>query len=146
MQTGQCLKATCVPRLPINAAAVFAILLMVLLVGVQMGFNQRTIEPEVKELIKNHVAADFQRYYLSKNNISAADKAKVLSAIQLLSIDDISARGKGANAVVRIELAPSKVQPPGTTNIQYHRIKRSELTGWHHDGQVSAFQYYLPIF
>lgn len=99
-----------------------------------------------ENMVKNTVAAEFQRYHLSRPDLSTAEKAKLLTAIQKMKILSLTARGANENPVVRVEVEPTKVQPPGFSNVQYYQLKRSSLTGWSNEGRTSAQNYYLSNF
>lgn len=96
-----------------------------------------------ENIIKNSLAAEYQRYHLSRTNLSPAEKAKLLSAIQEMKILSLTARGPGNDLVVRVEVAPNKIQPPGFSNIQYFQLKYSSLSGWANQGRTTAEQYYF---
>jgi hypothetical protein len=99
-----------------------------------------------ENVVKNSIAAEYQRYHLSRANLSAMEKAKLLSAIQNMKIKSLTARGENKNLVVRVEVEPTKVKPPGLPNVQYYQLKYSSLTGWTSQGKTTAENYYLSNF
>jgi hypothetical protein len=96
-----------------------------------------------ENLVKNSIAAEYQRYHLARAGLSTVEKAKLLSTIQSMKILSLTARGPNKKLVVRVEVEPTKVQPPGFSNVQYYQLKYSSLTGWTSEGRTTAENYYL---
>lgn len=97
-----------------------------------------------QNIVKNSIAAEYQRYHLSRNDLTATQKASVLSAIQNLKIQSLSARGDtGHRLIVRVEVEPTEATPPGFANVLYYELIYSPLTGWSNQGRATAEEYYL---
>jgi hypothetical protein len=105
--------------------------------------TERQLNASGENVVKNSIAAEYQRYHLSRPDLSAEQKADLLSAIQKMKILSLTARGVKQNLVVRVEVEPTEVQPPGFSNVQYYHLKYSSLTGWTNEGRTTAQNYYF---
>ena len=99
-----------------------------------------------ENVVKNSIAAEYQRYHLSRTNLSKSEKARLLTAIQKMKILSLTARGAKESLVVRVEVEQTKAQPPGFSNIHYYQLKYSSLTGWANEGRTTAENYYFSEF
>jgi len=106
----------------------------------------RHLSPTGENIVKNSVAAEYQRYHLSRTDLSSTEKARLLTAIQKMKILSVTARGISENLVVRVEVEPNRIQPPGFSNVQYYQLKHSSLSGWTNEGKTSAENYYFSDF
>jgi hypothetical protein len=97
-----------------------------------------------QNIVKNSIAAEYQRYHLSRNDLTATQKASLLGAIQNMQIRSLSARGDpDSHLIVRVEVEPTTAKPPGFANVLYYRLNYSPLTGWSNQGRATAEEYYL---
>jgi hypothetical protein len=96
-----------------------------------------------EKIVINTIAAEYQRYHLSRADLSIVEKAKLLSDIQKMKIRSLTARGESENLVVRIEVEPNTIQPPGLPTVQYYQLKYSSLSGWANKGRTTAENYYF---
>ncbi|WP_455210912.1 hypothetical protein [Kaarinaea lacus] len=121
----------------------------IFLAGITTWFCSSAISlnPTSENVVKNSIAAEYQRYHLSRQDLSAEQKASLLQAIQKMKIRSLSARGEPQNhLIVRVEVEPTTAQPPGLSNVLYYQLKYSSLTGWASDGRTTAENYYLFDF
>ena len=106
-----------------------------------------SLNPISESVVKNSIAAEYQRYHLSRTDLSPSQKANVLSAIQNIKIRSLTARGEPQHRlIVRVEVEPITAQPPGLSTILYYQLKYSSLTGWASEGRTTAENYYLSDF
>lgn len=128
---------------------VIAIIPAVLLIGITIWFCNSivSLNPTSTSVVKNSIAAEYQRYHLSRNDLTPEQKANVLSTIQKIKIRSLSARGEPHHhLIVRVEVEPNTAQPPGLSNVLYYQLKYSPLTGWASEGRTTAENYYLSEF
>lgn len=97
-----------------------------------------------QNIVKNSIAAEYQRYHLSRNDLTMFEKANLLSTIQNMKIRSLSARGEPEHRlIVRAEVEPTTAKPPGLDDVLYYQLNYSPLTGWSSEGRTTAEQYYL---
>lgn len=141
------LKSLRVDVLKVKFAFMLFVTMMAVAIGTQLLLrNEKALDNQGKNVIKNSVATEYQRYYLSKNDISPEDKILFLRKIQKLKFRSVSARAAQDDVIVRVEVEPTHALPPGTSTVQYYRLKHSPLTGWQNDGKTSATNYYFRNF
>ncbi len=66
-----------------------------------------------------------------------------LSEVQFISI---SARGRGDDIVVKVEIRVSGQEPPDGKPVRYFRMEHSVVTGWRVLHETTALSYYLKLF
>jgi hypothetical protein len=70
---------------------------------------------------------------------------------ELLSLSDvqftsISARGRGDDIVVKVEIRVAGQVPPDGKPVRYFRMSHSTVTGWRVRHETTALSYYLKLF
>lgn len=130
-------------KLAVHILILTAIPLLGMIGFYQISSTNESLDSNGKFLLKNKIAAEYQKYYLSKEDLSSVEKARLLTQIQKLEFKSLTALGSGDDLVVRVELKPLNIRPPQFSDIQYHQLKYSNLTGWRHNGKSTAVNFYL---
>lgn len=103
-----------------------------------------SLDATEQNVIKNSIAAEYQRYHLSRDDLTRAQKASLLGTIQQMKIRSLSARGEPEHRlIVRVEVEPTIAKPPGFADVMYYQLSYSPLTGWSSEGRTTAENYYL---
>ncbi len=114
--------------------------------GYQFHAARASLDGAGREVIEQWLAAEYQRYHLSRTELDDEQRARVLIDAADVDILALDARGKPESLAVRVEIAPGAAHPPGSPLVRYYRMEHSLLTGWHHRGKLRAWQYYLTMF
>lgn len=126
--------------------AVVVLLAVVAFVGFRYVTARATLGTEGSEVLRQWVAAEYQRYHLARTDLTDEERAPFLLAADSVRFQAISGRGSPDDMVVRVEIAATPAHPPGTPRVRYYRMEHSPVTGWHHRGNASALSYHLAIF
>jgi hypothetical protein len=126
-----------------------AVLVLVLLAGAVV-FREVTarskLDPQGRAALEAWVQGEMIRPILGDTSQSLADRGAALAQASSVTIRSLAVRGRLQNAVVRVELAPNPVLPPGTDLVRYYRMQYSEITGWRHHGSATVLNWYLAAF
>ena len=129
-----------------------AVLILLVLFGLQHGCMRATVAQGSVECIQPWVVADYGRLalrdvqgklpdQLSKAEVDAlADK---VSAAQCVDVQFLKARGLGSNVVVKVKITVDGKTPPDGKDIRYYRVNYSYLFGWTYDQEVGPLSYWL---
>jgi hypothetical protein len=126
--------------------AVVVLLAIVAFLGFRFATARATVGTEGAEVLRQWVAAEYQRYHLDRTDLSDEERARVLLATDSVRFRTVSGRGSPDDMVVRVEIEPSSAHPPDTPYVRYYRMEYSTVTGWHHRGNVTALAYHLAFF
>ena len=122
------------------------LLAIVAFVAFRFATARATLDTEGAEVLRQWVAAEYQRYHLNRADLTDEERARVLLATDSVRFRTISGRGSPDDMVVRVEIERNRAHPPGTPYVRYYRMEYSTVTGWHHRGDVTALAYYLAFF
>lgn len=114
--------------------------------GYQFHAARASLDNAGREVVEQWLAAEYQRYHLSRTDLDDAQRAELLLAAADVDIVSLDARGKPESLAVRVEIEPGAAHPPGSPSIRYLRMEHSLLTGWHHRGKLRPWEYYLTLF
>ncbi len=125
--------------------------LIIVLIGLAfLGFRtysaRTSLSDEGRDVLASYYSMEYQRYQLARSDISEPEKVRLLNEAQQLQILSLSARGRGGDLVVKVELAPNDAQPPGKPLTRYCKIEHSTLLGWLDPRDTGSMSYHLKLF
>ncbi len=142
-------------KLQFKGPAAIVALVAVLAVGAYQYFGHfLTLNDEGVEVIKTRLRSEYlidalpsaRAAVASGDPATASAAAERLMALERIEIDDISARGKKDNIIVRVKFRVDGNPPPDAKDIRYFRMKHSLARGWEHRGETSALFYHLKLW
>jgi hypothetical protein len=76
----------------------------------------------------------------------AEAKGAELLALNDIEFTEISARGRGDDVVVKVEIEVNGADPPDGDRVRYFRMSHSAVTGWRVRRETTALSYHLKFF
>lgn len=134
--------------------AVIVLVIVGTVVGFRMLSQSRTLETEAVAAIKTELAADYARQLLPElqeaaqtPNESAGEIDQLVMNVSAENIDivSISARGRGEDVVVQVEIEVDGRNPPDGKRTRYYRMRHSTGIGWTVRHEVGKWSYYLKL-
>ena len=133
--------------------AVAALLVIAAVAMGKLAMERRTLETEAAEELKFRLSseylgeglADFDSVALMPEEEARAMTDELLQRAEV-EFTDISARGRGDDVVVRVEISVAGVDPPDGERVRYFRMSHSALTGWRVLRETWALSYYLKFW
>jgi hypothetical protein len=134
--------------------AVAALVVIAAVAAFQFLARTSTLGTEAAEQIKIHLASDYTRFSLPEiqrqvqsASVSTDDVSKLVSSVSPDNIEimNITARGRGDDIAVRVEVRVSDGVPPDGRSVRYFKLRHSTLTGWTVRQTTTAMSYYLAM-
>jgi hypothetical protein len=134
--------------------AVAVIVVIAAVIGFRMLTQSRTLQTEAVAAVKTELAADYARQLLPElqeaTQAPDADSDGIERMVGTISVDNIeivsiSARGRGDDVVVRVEIEVQGQDPPDGERTRYFEMRHSSLTGWSVRHEVGKWSYYLTL-
>ena len=126
-----------------------AVLVLIIIAGA-VGFRVMTarakIDTQGRAALERWVQDELIRPIVADTTKPLAERAAAIEEASSVTIRSLAVRGSLHNAVVRVELNPSRALPPGTDLVRYYRAQYSDFTGWRHHGNATAIDWYLAAF
>lgn len=97
-----------------------------------------SLDSDGKKVIENWITAEYQRYHLSRNDISDEIKAELLLKTKSLNIISMTSRGGVDSMAVRVEIEKNDAHPPSMSYVQYYKLEYTSVSGWHHSRNITA--------
>ena len=119
---------------------------IVLLSGYTYLSAKHSLDTDGKQVVKDWIISEYQRYHLARSDISDEEKAELLLQSKDVEIKSMSARGDLDNMIVRVEIEPNAAHPDTMDYVQYYKLRYSKLNGWQHVLNVGSFSYYTAFF
>ena len=126
--------------------AVAILAAIVLFSGYTFISAKRSLDTDGKQVVKDWIISEYQRYHLARTDISDEERAELLLQSRDLEIKSMSARGNLDSMIVRVEIEPNAAHPDNMDYVQYYKLRYSKLTGWEHVFNVGPFSYYTAFF
>ncbi len=126
--------------------AVPILLLVVGFGGYRFVTARQALDTQGREELEMWISGELIRPMLADSTTSLAERGEAILGASQVEIRKLSALGTLDDLVVRVELEPDDVLPPGTELVRYYRMSYSIVTGWRHRGPASALRYYLAVF
>ncbi len=126
--------------------AVPIILLVVGFGGYRFATARQALDTQGREELEIWISGELIRPMLADSTTPLAERGEAILGASQVEIRKLSALGTLDDLVVRVELEPDDVLPPGTELVRYYRMSYSIVTGWRHRGPASALRYYLAVF
>jgi hypothetical protein len=113
---------------------VAALVVIAAVVGFRLLSQERTLQTEAVEAIKTELAADYARQLLPEIQDAAqmpdADSAGIDQLVEKISTENIeivsiSARGRGDDVVVQVEIEVNGQDPPDGKRTRYFKMRHS---------------------
>ena len=92
--------------------AVVVLLAIVAFVAFRYTTARATLDTEGAEVMRQWVAAEYQRYHLDRTDLTDEERARLLLATDSVRFRTISGRGSPDDMVVRVEIEPSAALLP----------------------------------
>jgi hypothetical protein len=131
--------------------AIAALAIIAAVIGGKFLFERSTLAAEAGEEIKLHLRGEYASLLLHGVDTDAlTDEEMEAKAQELLKLEDIqftsmSARGRGEDVRVRLEIQVSGEDPPDGKPVRYYRLSHSTITGWRVRREITALSYYLKL-
>jgi hypothetical protein len=131
--------------------AIAALAIIAAVVGGKFLFERSTLTTEATEEIKLYLRGEYVSQELRDFDLEQmTDEEAEAKAQELLKLEDIqftsvSARGRGDDVRVKLEIQVAGEVPPDGKRVRYYQLSHSALTGWHVRREISALSYYLKL-
>lgn len=133
--------------------ALAALLVIGAVAAGKLAMERQTLETEAAEELKFWLSSEYLGEGLAEFDSVAAmgeEEARAMTDELLrraeVEFTDISARGRGDDVVVRVEVRVSGGDPPDGQRVRYFRMSHSALTGWRVLRETWALSYYLRFW
>ena len=126
--------------------AIAAIAVLVLFVGYRYFAAVSSLDEDGGKVVKEWVAGEYQRYHLAREDLTTEEKAALLLQTQDIEFVSMTARGSLKSMAIRVVIDPNEAHPPEMPVVRYYKFKYSEISGWTHSRDLTAFRYYLTLF
>jgi hypothetical protein len=112
------------------------------------------LQTEAIAAIKTELAAEYTRQLLPElqeaTQTPDATSDGIVRIVDKISADNIeivsiSARGRGDDVVVRVEIEVQGQDPPDGERTRYYKMRYSSLLGWSVRHEVGKWSYYLTL-
>ncbi len=132
-----------------------ALAVLVLIVGFlvwKFTIERTTLATEAAEAIKFDLRGQYlSRAFVDFDPAELSDAEMQAAAEELMRLDDIaftamSARGRGDDVSVRVEIQVAGKDPPDGKSVRYYQMSHSLVTGWRVERETTALSYYLALF
>jgi hypothetical protein len=131
--------------------AIAALLIIAAIVGGKFVLERSTLTTEAAEELKLYLRGEYASRMLHDfDTEGATDEELEAKGAELLKLEDIqftkmSARGRGEDVRVRLEIQVGGADPPDGKRVRYYLMSHSTLTGWRVRWEISALSYYLKF-
>jgi len=131
--------------------AIAALLIIAALIVGKFMMERSTLAaeamPEIRLYLQGeYVAAglkDFDTAAMSEEELDA--KAQELLKLDEIEFTSISARGRGDDVRVKLEIQVARQDPPDGRRVRYYQLSHSTVTGWRVRREITALSYYLKL-
>ncbi|MGD2152061.1 MAG: hypothetical protein PVG79_02260 [Gemmatimonadales bacterium] len=132
--------------------AIAALAVIVVVVVATFRAERSTLESEAADELKFWLRGEYvsrglhgvDTSQLTEEELEA--KAEELLSLSEVEFTSISARGRGDDIVVKVEIRVSGEEPPDGKSVRYYRMSHSVVTGWRVRHETTALAYYLKLF
>lgn len=133
-----------------KAVAALAVIIVILVATFRA--ERRTLESEAADELKVWIRSEYLARglhgvdpgQLTEEELQA--KGEELLSLNEVQFTSISARGRGDDIVVKVEIRVSGEEPPDGKPVRYFRMSHSTVTGWRVRRETTALSYYLKLF
>lgn len=133
-----------------KAIAALAVIAVVLIA--QFRAERSTLETEAADELKLWVTSEYLAQGLhgvdpsqmTEEELQA--KGEELLRLNQVQFTSISARGRGDDIVVKLEVLVDGEVPPDGKPVRYFKMTHSTVTGWRVRWETTALSYYLKLF
>jgi hypothetical protein len=133
-----------------KAIAALAVIIVVLVATFRA--ERSSLETEAADELKLWVRSEYLAQgmhgidpgQMSEEELQA--KGEELLSLNEVQFTSISARGRGDDIVVKVEIRVSGGEPPDGKPVRYFRMSHSTVTGWRVRHETTALSYYLKLF
>ncbi|NIN71261.1 MAG: hypothetical protein GTO46_04850 [Gemmatimonadetes bacterium] len=133
-----------------KAIAALAVIVVVLVATFRA--ERSTLETEAADELKVWIRSEYLARglhgvdpgQLSEEELEA--KGEELLSLSDVQFTSISARGRGDDIIVKVEIQVSGGEPPDGKPVRYFRMSHSTVTGWRVRRETTALSYYLKLF
>jgi hypothetical protein len=133
-----------------KAVAALAVIIVILVATFRA--ERRTLESEAADELKVWIRSEYLARglhgvdpgQLTEEELQA--KGEELLSLNEVQFTSISARGRGDDIVVKVEIRVSGEEPPDGKPLRYFRMSHSTVTGWRVRRETTALSYYLKLF
>ncbi len=129
-----------------------ALAVVVAVVGGKYLAERRTLESEAAEELRFWLHSEYlAREMHGVDPEQLTDEQAEAMGAELLELGDIeftsiSARGRGDDVAVKVEIRVAGRDPPDGRPLRYFRMEHSLVTGWRLRYETTALSYYLKFF
>ena len=131
--------------------AIVALLIIVAVIVGKFMMERSTLAseatPEIKLYLQGEYVADglkdFDTAAMTDEEIAA--KAQELLKLDQIEFTSISARGRGDDVRVKLEIQVAGQDPPDGRRVRYYQLSHSTVTGWRVRREITALSYYLKL-
>ncbi len=131
--------------------AIAALVVIAAVVGGKFLMERSTLATEATEEIKFYLRGEYVSHELRDFDLDQmTDEEAEAKAQELLKLEDIqftsiSARGRGDDVRVKLEIQVAGQDPPDGERMRYYQLSHSAITGWHVEREITALSYYLKL-
>lgn len=132
-----------------KAIAVLAVIALV--IGGKLMMERSTLATEAAEEIKLYLRGEYASQGLRDFDLDqmteegAEAKAQELLKLEDIQFTSISARGRGDDVRVKLEIQVAGEDPPDGKRVRYYQLSHSVVTGWRVEREITALSYYLKF-
>jgi hypothetical protein len=133
-----------------KAIAALAVIAVVLVATFRA--ERSTLETEAADELKLWVRSEYLAqgmHGIDPGQMSEEEletKGEELLSLSDVQFTSISARGRGDDIVVKVEIRVAGQVPPDGEPLRYFRMSHSTVTGWRVRHETTALSYYLKLF
>jgi hypothetical protein len=132
--------------------AIAALTLIIVILVATFRAERSTLESEAADELKVWIRSEYLARglhgvdpgQLTEEELQA--KGEELLSLSEVQFTSISARGRGDDIVVKVEIRVSGEEPPDGKPVRYFRMSHSTVTGWRVRRETTALSYYLKLF
>lgn len=113
-----------------------------------------TVAPEIEELVRQQLAAEYARSLLPdlQAGVATKDEARLEADVERLkaytkkiTFTSLKSRGGGNNLYVRAKILVDGKAPPVGKSVRYFQFSHSMLLGYVYQQETWVLDYYLPF-
>ncbi len=131
--------------------AIAALLIIAAVIVGKFIMERSTLAGEATQEIKLVLQGEYVAAGLKDVDTAAMSEAEIAAkAEELLKLDQIeftsiSARGRGDDVRVKLEIQVAGQDPPDGKSVRYYQLSHSTVTGWRVRREITALSYYLKL-
>ncbi len=127
--------------------AVIAIIVGAIGFGISYTMASADLDQTGEALIQREIYFEYLGYAHAEDEKNGTrEVSRQLNGRSDIKIVSLSGRGTRESMIVKVEVEPHPVQPPGTELVRYFQLRHSHLGGWSVWGKSSSFAYYTRLF